>query len=122
MIIPKQKDNEQALSKCKQQLFGLRDSLEILGGKWKLLIVLYLYNRNDEVNHFKKIQRGIEGISAKMLSKELKDLEINKLVTRTVKDDGQIMVIYELSEYGKTILPIMEILMEWGVNHRTAIK
>jgi DNA-binding HxlR family transcriptional regulator len=47
---------------CKQELTTMRDSLEILGGKWKLMLLRYLSNRLEEKNTFKKIQREIEGI------------------------------------------------------------
>lgn len=107
---------------CTEELFAMRDSLDVLGGKWKLMILRYLTNRTDQVIHFKKLQRGIEGISAKMLSKELKDLEINLLITRTVQETKPITVTYALTEYGKTVLPVTETLVKWGLSHRQEIK
>ena len=107
---------------CDQELSAIRDSLEILGGKWKLRIMRYLNNRKDGQNTFKKIQREIEGISAKMLSKELHDLEINLLVSRTVLDTRPITVKYAITEYGSSVLPVTESLVIWGLNHREKIK
>ncbi|MGY0037787.1 winged helix-turn-helix transcriptional regulator [Pedobacter sp. NJ-S-72] len=107
---------------CQEELTAMRDSIDILGGKWKLLIVRYLNNRTSEPNHFKKIQRGIEGISAKMLSKELKDLELNLMVTRTIQDTRPITVNYSITEYGKSIIPVTDILVQWGLNHREKIR
>lgn len=107
---------------CSEELFAIRDSLEILGGKWKLLILIYLKNRQDQLVHFKMIERGIQGISAKMLSKELKELEINELVTRTIQDTRPITVTYALTDYGKSVIPVIEALVQWGFDHRMMIK
>lgn len=107
---------------CTEELFAMRDSLDVLGGKWKLMILRYLTNRVGQEIHFKKLQRGIEGISAKMLSKELKDLEINLLITRTIQDTKPITVTYAVTEYGKTVLPVTETLVKWGLSHRQEIK
>ncbi|CAH0252587.1 putative HTH-type transcriptional regulator YtcD [Pedobacter sp. Bi27] len=107
---------------CEQELAAIRDSLEILGGKWKLRIMRYLNNHIDEKNTFKKIQREVEGISAKMLSKELRELEINLLVTRTVMETRPVTVNYAMTEYGLSVFPVTETLVDWGLNHREKIK
>ncbi|MGJ1195629.1 winged helix-turn-helix transcriptional regulator [Sphingobacterium spiritivorum] len=107
---------------CSEELMAIRDSLDILGGKWKLMILRYLSNRQGQDIHFKKMQREISGISAKMLSKELKDLERNLLITRSVQDQHLIMVYYAVTEYGKSVLPLTENLVEWGLYHRQKIK
>ena len=107
---------------CTEELFAMRDSLDVLGGKWKLMILRYLTNRTDQQIHFKKLQRGIEGISAKMLSKELKEMEINLLITRTIQDTKPITVTYTVTEYGKSVFPVTETLVNWGLIHRGKIK
>ncbi len=107
---------------CEQELAAIRDSLEVLGGKWKLRIMRHLNNHIGEKNTFKKIQREVEGISAKMLSKELQDLEINLLVLRTVMDTKPITVNYAITEYGLSVFPVTETLVDWGLNHRQKIK
>ncbi|MGK6343761.1 winged helix-turn-helix transcriptional regulator [Chryseobacterium sp. DT-3] len=107
---------------CTEELFAMRDSLDVLGGKWKLMILRYLTNRTDQQIHFKKLQRGIDGISAKMLSKELKELETNLLITRTIQDTRPITVAYAVTEYGKSVLPVTETLVNWGILHREKIK
>jgi DNA-binding HxlR family transcriptional regulator len=107
---------------CDQELAAIKDSLEILGGKWKLRIMRHLNNRHAEKNTFKKLQREIEGISAKMLSKELQDLEMNLLISRTVMDTRPITVNYAITEYGLSVLPVTETLVQWGLNHRQKIK
>jgi DNA-binding HxlR family transcriptional regulator len=107
---------------CEQELAAIRDSLEILGGKWKLRIMRHLNNHIGEKNTFKKIQREVEGISAKMLSKELQDLEINLLVSRTVMNTKPITVNYAITVYGLSVFPVTETLVDWGLNHRQKIK
>ena len=107
---------------CEQELAAIKDSLEILGGKWKLRIMRQLNNRIAENNTFKKLQREVDGISAKMLSKELQDLELNMLISRTVLDTRPITVKYSITEYGLSVLPVTETLVQWGLNHRQKIK
>ncbi len=107
---------------CTEELFAMRDSLDVLGGKWKLMILRYLTNRTDQQIHFKKLERGIEGISAKMLSKELRELETNLLITRTIQDTKPITVVYAVTEYGKSVFPVTETLVSWGLLHREKIK
>ncbi|MDN5285187.1 MAG: transcriptional regulator [Mucilaginibacter sp.] len=107
---------------CGQELLAMRDSLEILGGKWKLMILRYLNNRTDEKNTFKKIEREVEGISAKMLSKELRDLELNLLISRSIMDTRPITVEYAITNYGQSVLPVTETLVQWGLNHREEIR
>lgn len=60
-------------------------------------------------------------ISGKILSRELKEMEINHLVTRTVLDIKPITVEYQLTEYGQTLKPVIEKLADWGINHRRKI-
>jgi DNA-binding HxlR family transcriptional regulator len=115
-------ENVKQEATCEQELAAIRDSLEVLGGKWKLRIMRHLNNHIGEKNTFKKIQREVEGISAKMLSKELQDLEINLLVSRTVMDTKPITVNYAITEYGLSVFPVTETLVDWGLNHRQKIK
>ncbi|PBI90914.1 putative HTH-type transcriptional regulator YtcD [Flavobacterium sp. ACN2] len=106
---------------CSEELMAMRDSLDVLGGKWKLMILRFLTNRTHQVIHFKKMQREIDGISAKMLSKELKELETNLLITRAEQNTKPATVVYAISEYGKSVLPVTETLVNWGLAHREKI-
>ncbi len=63
----------------------------------------------------------IEGIAAKMLSKELQELEVNGLVTRSVLNTKPITVEYELTDYGRTLKPIIDAMATWGKQHREKI-
>lgn len=115
------KKNDTALLQCSNSLLAIRDTLETLGGKWKLQILHYLIAHENETNTFKKIERGINGISAKMLSKELKELTGNQLVSRKVNTGKPTTVEYAITEYGKSTDEITRELVEWGVNHRKRI-
>jgi len=115
-------NNEISQATCEEELAAIIDSLDVLGGKWKLRILRHLNNHATETNTFKRIQRQVEGISSKMLAKELYDLELNLLVTRTVLDTKPRSVSYCITEYGLTVLPVNEVLVRWGLNHRQKIK
>jgi DNA-binding HxlR family transcriptional regulator len=106
---------------CTEDISAMLDTLDVLGGRWKLLIVHYLITREHEVNTFKKMEKDIEGISAKMLSKELKGLETNLIVNRMVMDTKPVTVQYSITAYGKNILPIIRDMVAWGKAHRATL-
>lgn len=103
---------------CTKQLLPVKDALDILHGKWKLPIILSL---TFGKKRFKQIQRELPGITPKMLSKELKDLEINELVERHVYDTLPVSIEYELTTYGRTLRPLVGELHAWGTKHRKRI-
>src|SRR6478609_728344 len=103
---------------CTDDIMALLDTLEVLGGRWKLLIVHYLLSRQGEANTFKKMEKDIEGISAKMLSKELKLLEANQIVFREVMSTKPVTVQYSITEYGKKTKAVIAELVDWGQKHR----
>jgi len=102
-------------SECKKNLLPVKDALDILSGKWKLPIIIALTFGNKR---FKEMQREIEGITPKMLSKELKELELNQLAKRTVYDTLPVTVEYSLTPYGKSLHKVIEELRTWGLQHR----
>ncbi|WP_339071029.1 helix-turn-helix domain-containing protein [Chitinophaga sp. 212800008-4] len=106
---------------CDEELRAMRDCLYVIGGKWKLLILRYLANRQELELNFTRILNDIEGMSPKVLTRELKDLEQNQLICRRQNDDKIPKVFYHLSEYGKTVIPLTEHIVQWGLNHRTKI-
>jgi DNA-binding HxlR family transcriptional regulator len=67
------------------------------------------------------LKRHIAGIAPKVLSKELKDLEMNHLIIRTIKDTMPITVEYELTSQGKSFKKVIEAMGEWGMNYRKSI-
>jgi DNA-binding HxlR family transcriptional regulator len=103
----------------REKLLGMRDAMEVLSGKWKIqLIGTLLFGGKMR---FMDLLREVEGIGAKMLSKELQDLEMNQLVKRTVKETKPITVEYEITEYGKSLEPMVSGIVEWGSEHRRRI-
>lgn len=90
--------------------------MELLSGKWKIQIISTLIDK-DKLR-FMDLLREVDGIAAKMLSKELQDLEINELVKRTICNTKPITVEYEITEYGRTLRPIIIEIAKWGIEHR----
>jgi DNA-binding HxlR family transcriptional regulator len=103
---------------CKQHHLPIRDTLDLVGGKWKLHITHALA---AGPLRFKELQREIGDITARMLSKELKELEVNDLITREVYATAPVTVEYSLTEYGKTLKPVVLALYTWGSRHRERI-
>ena len=103
----------------KKRMRAVQDSMDVLNGKWKIAIIssICCYGKR----RFSDILNDIEGISNRMLSKELKELEINRLVKRTVLDTQPITVQYELTEHGSTLKTIIFNLIDWGNEHRKKI-
>lgn len=104
---------------CKTRITAIKDAMEILSGKWKFHILGTLLQVGKM--RFMDLLREVDGIGAKMLSKELQDLEVNRLVTRTVLDTKPITVEYEITAYGRTLEPIIEELAKWGIEYRRAM-
>ena len=105
-------------NECSQYVLPIRDTLYILSGKWKLPILSALMFGKKR---FKEMQREIPKITARMLSKELRELEVNQLITRTVYDTKPVTVQYELTPYGSSLKEVMNALKDWGVQHRKRI-
>lgn len=103
---------------CDKFLMAIRDTMDVLNGKWKVAIIGSL---TFGEKRFKELQRDVDGITAKMLSKELKDLEINKLVKRTVFDTRPVTVEYRLTEHGRSLEKVIGELAQWGAVYRKAI-
>lgn len=103
---------------CKKNYLPIRDTLDIVGGKWKLQITHALVHGPLR---FKELQRNIGGITSRMLSKELKELEMNELIKREVFATSPVTVEYSLTEYGKTLKPVVYALYSWGSQHRERI-
>lgn len=108
-----------AHTQCKARLNSIADSLYVIGGKWKLRIIVGL---KDGTKRFNELQRLIDGISAKVLSAELKDMELNGFIKRNVFTGTPVIVEYELTDYANTLNGILDALSEWGAQHRQKVK
>lgn len=103
---------------CLSALVPVKDTLDIIGGKWKILILISVWEGN---RHFREIERSIPKLSTKVLAKELKDMEANKLVIRTVVNGFPVRTEYTPTEYSKTLQKVINELRNWGVIHRKEI-
>jgi DNA-binding HxlR family transcriptional regulator len=112
-------DERPSEAQCKATLSSIADALFVIGGKWKLRIIVALKEGNKRFN---EMQRTIEGISAKVLSAELKDLELNGFVRRTVFTGTPVVVEYELTDYCETLNDVLHALSTWGAMHRETVK
>lgn len=118
MNILKNKIDHSTPEECKIFIRPVRDVVDIVGGKWKLPILTAL---SFSVHRFKELERRIDGITSRMLSKELKELELNGLINRNEICSAPITVEYSLTEYGETLDGVLVGMREWGVKHRSKI-
>jgi DNA-binding HxlR family transcriptional regulator len=101
-----------------QYVLAVNDTLNVFNGKWKMPILASLL---FEKKRFTEIQRNIPKITPRMLSKELRDLEANGVVKRTVYDTIPIAVEYELTESAKLLDGVLDKMLEWGLQHRQSV-
>lgn len=98
-----------------EYILAVNDTLNVLSGKWKLPIIgTLLFGKK----RFKEIERCIPNITARMLSKELKELELNGLITRTVYASIPVCIEYELTKSGKSLTMVLDSMAVWGLRHR----
>lgn len=117
-IIVNQNSGER-IDDCNKKLLVAHDIMDVLSGKWKMEVILELL-RHDK-RRFKELQNDLSGISARILSNVLKDLEENHIVTRTVIDPSTITVEYGLTEYGKSLKNVIIEFIKLGAEHRKEV-
>ncbi|CAA9535517.1 MAG: Transcriptional regulator, HxlR family [uncultured Segetibacter sp.] len=122
--ISRSKSKEKIISFCEakscpvQFVLAVNDTLNVINGKWKLPIIgSLLFNKK----RFTEIQRNIPKITPRMLSKELKDLEMNGIVKRTVYDTLPVSVEYELTNSARSLGEVLDKMLEWGLQHRKSV-
>jgi DNA-binding HxlR family transcriptional regulator len=104
---------------CSRSLLAIRDALELLNGKWKIPILgALIYVKTAR---FAELQKMLGNITPRMLSKELKELEFNRLVKRKVVSTQPIAIEYEITEHGESCRIILNALETWGNAHRKEI-
>ena len=104
-------------SVCAKAKLAIQDTLDVVGGKWKLVLISIL--RAGKMR-FKELSREA-GISPRILSKELQELEMNGLVSRTVCDTRPVTVEYALTPYSETLSEVIIAMHKWGQQHRKKI-
>ena len=106
---------------CGENLAAVEDALYVISGKWKLKIIIVLQEMGNV--RFNELQTLIPGISARVLSNELKDLELNGFVKRVVHaEQTPVVVEYISTDYSKTLKNVILSLSEWGRSHKNNIK
>lgn len=93
----------------------VEDALEILVGKWKPIILLHLLKEGTQ--RFSELKRRMPGITQKMLTKQLRELEAEDIIQRVVYPQVPPKVEYSITEYGRSLEPILHAMHEWGMNH-----
>ncbi|HVX52639.1 MAG TPA: helix-turn-helix domain-containing protein [Chitinophagaceae bacterium] len=104
---------------CMEALVPVQDALYVLNGKWKLPVIIALREGNKR---FTDIQKQVKGIAAKVLSHELKELELNGFVERVVYDTTPVTVEYQVTPYTDTLDEVITALHNWGLAHRNKIR
>lgn len=102
---------------CKRARLAIQDTLDVVGGKWKLVLISILRNGKRKFNELSREA----GISPRILSKELQELEMNGLVSRKVCNTKPVTVEYELTTYSKTLSEVVLAMHKWGIAHRKKI-
>lgn len=111
--------NKAFTEECNTILAAVADALYAIGGKWKLMIIISIARGNKR---FTELQRQVKGISARVLSGELKDLEQNGFVVKKVSVGYPVTIEYELTPYSQTLEKVVASLTEWGLQHRKKVK
>lgn len=104
---------------CAGSLRNVLDALYVLNGKWKVPLIFSLIQSSKRFN---EIQKEITGISPKVLANELKDLELNEFVKRNVYPTTPVSIIYEATDYSRSLKSVIRELSAWGEQHRERIK
>lgn len=111
--------NKELTEECNRVLSAVSDALYAIGGKWKLMIIIAMARGN---NRFTELQRQVKGISARVLSSELKELEMNGFIVKKVSVGYPVVIEYELLPYSHTLEEVVGAMTRWGMQHREKIK
>lgn len=93
----------------------VNSTLDIISGKWKLIILYHLMP--DKTLRFNALKRLIPDITQRMLTKQLRELEQSDIITRTVYPEVPPRVEYAVTDYGRTLQPVLDMMHEWGAAH-----
>lgn len=111
--------NKEFTEECTKVLTAVSDALYVIGGKWKLMIIIAMARGN---NRFTELQRQVKGISARVLSSELKELEMNGFIEKKVTVGYPVTIEYQLLPYSHTLEELVGAMTKWGIQHRQKIK
>jgi DNA-binding HxlR family transcriptional regulator len=94
-------------------------AIYFLGGKWKIRILFYLFN--NKIVRFNKLKKELKTITQQMLSKQLKELEIDGIINREVHQVVPPKVEYSLTEFGLSVIPILKSFSDWNKKNTRTI-
>lgn len=94
-------------------------SLEVIGGKWKMIIIAHLFSGTKRFN---ELRRLMPNISQRMLTRQLRELETHEILERKIYPEIPPKVEYSLTQLGKSLRPVLEVLYNWGSDYDVAIK
>jgi DNA-binding HxlR family transcriptional regulator len=103
---------------CSASIMAVKDALYMVNGKWKLPLIVAL---SGGPMRFNEIQRALDGITPKILAKELRELEMNEFVVRKVVPTTPVGISYELTPYSHSLNKVVQELKNWGMQHRERI-
>lgn len=109
--------NNHTIESCSKARLAIRDTLDVVGGKWKLVLISVLRSGKKGFN---ELSREAE-ISPRILSKELQEMEMNGLVSRKVCDTKPVTVQYELTPYSESLNDVLMSMEKWGLQYRNKI-
>ena len=92
----------------------LTAALAAIGGKWKLIIIYWL---NEGPMHFAGLRRKMPSISQKVLTQQLRELQADEIVARSARERVPAPVVYSLTDYGRSLPPLVENVRRWGRGH-----
>jgi DNA-binding HxlR family transcriptional regulator len=93
-------------------------TLAVIGGKWKAVLIFHLMSGDKQ--RFAELRRKTTGISERILSRQLRELEADGIVERHVFAEVPPRVEYSLTDYGRTLRPVTEAMCKWGKKHMAA--
>ncbi len=100
---------------CEKEL-----TLSVIGGKWKLIILWIL--GTEGTKRFSELKKRLPRITQKMLTNQLRELEEDRLIERKVYPEVPPRVEYSLTEHGESLMPVLQMMYEWGKNYREKMK
>ena len=93
------------------KFFPISNALKLIGGKWKIMILDNLLSKHMR---FGQLKRSLNGITSQMLSKQLKEMEKDKLLIKKILKSDTLKTEYSLTEFGKSTIPVVKSLIKWG--------
>ena len=102
---------------AKQETCPAESTAKLIGGRWKIVILWYLF---QGVKRFSELQRTLTGVSQKVLTQQLRDLERDGILTRTVYAQVPPKVEYSVTPLGLSLKPVVEAMHHWGLAHKSS--